>query len=131
MFYGVIDTRARRLTYCNAGHLPPLLLRRGQARELTVGGGIIGMNPNMAWRQDSLVFEPGDVLVAYTDGLSDAMNFTDETFGRKRVEAAARAAVEAGQGAEGVAKHVLWEMRRFAGLQTRADDVTIVVVKAT
>jgi len=130
MFYAVLDQSSRRLTYANAGHMPPLLLRGGKVCHLGTGGGVLGIDPEMHFGHDAFVLQGGDVVFAYTDGLSEAMNFEDVAFGRERVEKAALAAIEMGRNAEGIAKHVLWEMRRFAGLQTRLDDLTIVVLKA-
>ena len=129
LFYGVIDARRRRFTYANAGHSPPLLVRGGQICHLTTGGGVLGIDTHMTWRHEHMTFEPGDVLLIHTDGLTDAMNFRDETFGPRRVEAAALRAVALGVGAEGICRHVLWEMRCFAGLQRRADDLTLVAIR--
>lgn len=129
LFYGVIDARRRRFTYANAGHSPPLLVRRGQICRLTTGGGVMGMDPAFTWRHETLTFEPGDVLLVFTDGLVDAMNFQDESFGQGRVERAALAAAGQQLSADGIAAYLLWEMRRFTGLQTRLDDLTLVAVQ--
>ena len=129
MFYGVINLHDRRFTYANAGHPQPLLVRQGEARSLETGGGVLGVDESFRWRYESFFLRPGDVIFAFTDGLHEAMNFADESFGRQRVKDAALAAVRQGANADGIAKHVLWEMRRFAGLQTRFDDLTLVVIK--
>ena len=129
LFYGVIDARRKRFTYANAGHPPALLLRGGQCCHLATGGGVLGIDPDASWRHDSMVFAPGDALLVFTDGLTDALNFQDEAFGMARVEAAALAAVARGDGAEAIARSILWEMRRFAGLQTRLDDLTLIAVR--
>jgi len=130
LFYGVLDARSRRFTYANAGHTPPLLFRDGQTCHLATGGGVIGIDPQGHWGHDSMICHGGDVIVAYTDGLSEAMNFDDEPFGRQRIEKAAQAAIVDGKNANGIVQHLLWEMRRFAGLQTRFDDLTIIAIKA-
>jgi phosphoserine phosphatase RsbU/P len=130
LFYSVLDLRSRRLTYANAGHTPPLLFRDGQVCHLTTGGGVVGVSEFSEWKQESMVFHSGDVLLAYTDGLSEAMDFEDEAFGRERVEKAALEAISQGYSAEAIIRHVLWQMRRFAGLQTRLDDLTLVAIKA-
>jgi len=129
LFYGVIDLSRRRFTYSNAGHTQPLLAREGQVRYLATGGAVLGVDEGLRWAQDTLELQPGDVILAHTDGLHEAVNFQDEPFGRQRVEAAVLAAIAQGAAAEGIARHVLWEMRRFAGLQTRPDDLTLVVIK--
>jgi sigma-B regulation protein RsbU (phosphoserine phosphatase) len=130
LFYAVLDHGTRRLTYSNAGHFPPILFRDGQVCYLDEGGALLGIDPQAAYGSESFILRPGDLVLAYTDGLVDATNFSDEPFGRDRVEKSAKAALAQGGGAEMIARAVLWDMRRFAGLQTRMDDLTIIAVKA-
>jgi sigma-B regulation protein RsbU (phosphoserine phosphatase) len=128
LFYGVLDTRNRRFTYCNAGHPPALLLRDGKITELTTDNMVLGIDPNEEFRQSFIDLRPNDLLLLYTDGLPDAMNFNDETFGRQRiVEAFARG----GATADTVAQSILWDMRRFVGMTRRTDDVTMIVARIT
>ena len=128
LFYGVIDAGNRRLTYCNAGHPPPLLLRDGQVSELETDNMVLGINADEQYQQSILDLRVGDVLLLYTDGLCDAMNFGGETFGKERI----RQALQASTGsADVIAQNVLWHMRRFAGLTKRTDDVTMVVARVT
>ncbi len=129
MFYAVLDFRTRRLTYANAGHPPPILVRRGELCHLHTGGGVLGVDTSLSYRQEWFTLESGDVLLAYTDGLTEAMNFDDEIFGRERVDEAVLEAWRQGHSAQGIAKHVLWCMRRFVGLQTRFDDLTMLAIK--
>ena len=131
LFYGVLDDRARRLSYVNAGHPPPSLFRNGETRRLDTGGSVLGVDPAFEWEFDSFMLRPGDVVLAYTDGLVEARDFHDRPFGRDRADAAAREAIGRGWPARLIAQHVLWEMRRFAGLSERPDDVTILVIKVT
>jgi sigma-B regulation protein RsbU (phosphoserine phosphatase) len=129
LFYAVIDTRSKQLTYSNAGHIPPLLLRDGKASSLSAGGGVLGIDTALAWGKKVIQLRSGDFILVHTDGLHEATNFADEPFGLERVEHAAVAAAADGQTAEGLAKAVLWEMRRFTGLQTRSDDLTLICLK--
>jgi len=129
MFYGVIDVPNRRLTYCSAGHEPALLIRDGHPQTLEANGGLVGILPDMSFRHDALDVRAGDVLVICTDGIPEAMNFSEELFGRERVRDAALDAIGRGESAHGIANHVLWELRRFAGLQTRSDDLTLLVIR--
>jgi sigma-B regulation protein RsbU (phosphoserine phosphatase) len=129
LFYGVLDTQSGVFTYVNAGHMPALLVRDGECVELDTSGGIIGLDEDSQWRHRSVRLERGQTLMFYSDGLSDAMNFQDESFGRKRIVSGLLNAVNEHEDAETITAHVLWEMRRFAGLQKRFDDLTIVTVK--
>ena len=129
LFYGVIEVNTLRFTYANAGHMPPMLFRGGKVCHLRTGGGVLGIDPEKHWRHEVMTFNKGDVLLAFTDGLVEAMNFQDEQFGLRRIEAAALTAIGQDCSADAIAKHVLWEMRRFAGLQKRMDDITIVAIK--
>lgn len=127
LFYGVITPDGRRLTYCNAGHDPPMLLRDGRIIELGVGGLVVGVDPGAVFERGILDLQPGDVLLLYTDGVVEALNFADERFGRERlVQSLVR---HADQTAPMIAQNILWDLRRFRGLADRTDDVTMVVVK--
>jgi serine phosphatase RsbU (regulator of sigma subunit) len=128
LFYGVLDGRNRRFTYCNAGHPPGLILREGQIIELNSDNMVLGVNPDEQYQQSLVDLRVGDTLLLYTDGLTDAMNFEQKTFGRPRLMSAFAAG---GATAEAVAQNILWEMRRFAGLTKRTDDVTMIVAKVT
>ncbi len=129
LFYGVIDPEMARLTYANAGHEPPLLVRGGRCRRLEVTGTVLGIERDYRYGQEVLALERQDVLVLVTDGFIETRNFQDEQFGRERLERAILTAQQRGDDARGIAQHVLWELRRFAGLQVRSDDLTLVVVR--
>lgn len=127
LFYGVLDAKSRRLTYCNAGHPPALLLREQQVTELSAGHNMVmGISASEDYQQSFVDLRPGDFLLLYTDGVTDAVSFNGERFGRERlVEAFARG----GPTAEETAQHVLWELRKFVGLARRPDDITMMVVR--
>ena len=129
LFYGVLNYKTRCLTYSNAGHPPPLLLRKGKIVPMGTGGGLIGIEESMTWPQERVTLQKGDVVLAYTDGLSEAMNFEDDAFGHERVERALLAGAGSYDNAQGILKHILWEMHRFTGLQTPGDDLTMVAIK--
>jgi sigma-B regulation protein RsbU (phosphoserine phosphatase) len=129
LFYGVLDTQARKLTYSNAGHTPPILVRDGHTLRLTTGGTVLGIESGIRYSTEAFDLKSGDVILAYTDGLPEAMNFHDECFGNDRVADALKEAVSLGLSAEGIVRHVLWIMRKFAGLQRRFDDLTLVAVR--
>lgn len=126
LFYGVIDTSNMRLTYCNAGHPPPLLLRDGKVTELSSNNMVLGIDPEERYEQTLHDLQSGDFLLLYTDGLTDAMNFQRQTFGKQRlIESFAKG----GATAEALAQNILWDMRRYVGLTERCDDVTMIVTR--
>ena len=86
LWYGTLNPRTRRLTYCNAGHEPPLLIRHGNCIPLDIGGMIVGIDPAQQYDKGVIDLIPGDLLLLYTDGLPDAMSPDDERFGRTRTE---------------------------------------------
>ena len=126
LFYGVLDGRNRRFTYCNAGHPPGLILREGKIIELSSDNMVLGVNPEEKYTQSLVDLRVGDTLMLYTDGLPDAMNFQRQTFGRQRVM---EAFLQGGATADAVAQNIVWSMRRFSGLTPRSDDVTMIVAK--
>ncbi|QNN24780.1 SpoIIE family protein phosphatase [Planctomycetales bacterium ZRK34] len=127
VFYGTLDAETRRLTYCSAGHDPALLWRDGEVQELTTGGMVLGILKNETYEKGLVNLQKGDVLLVYSDGVVDASNFHGEKFGRDRVRDAV--ADMADRPARDIVNHVLWQVRRFAGLNHRPDDMTIVAVK--
>lgn len=129
LFYGVLNPTNRRLTYCNAGHEPALLFRRGEFQKLDTGGMIVGVDESAEYLKAIVHLEPGDLIVAYTDGLTDAMNFNGQSFGRERIMSAVAEAAAAGKSAHDTVNHLLWHMRKHTGLNRSFDDTTLVVVR--
>jgi sigma-B regulation protein RsbU (phosphoserine phosphatase) len=128
-FYGLLDATNRTLVYANAGHNPPLLIdASGAVRFIEQGGLPLGMFRDTRYYEYYLTFEPGQTLVLYTDGATEAFNRDEEEFGRDRLVASVRAAsqLSARQLIEVVHRDVLhWTDGRGAH-----DDVTFFVVKA-
>jgi serine phosphatase RsbU (regulator of sigma subunit) len=128
LFYGVLDGRNRRFTYCNAGHPPALILRGGKIIELGSDGMVLGVDPEEKYVQSLVDLQVGDTLLLYTDGLMDAMNFNMERFGKQRI---IEAFMQGGPTAEVITQNILWSLRRFTGLAKPTDDVTMIVAKMT
>jgi serine phosphatase RsbU (regulator of sigma subunit) len=85
-FYGVLDSAANRLTYCNAGHNPPLLVRAdGVSSELGAEGAVLGQFPEWQYHQVELPIEYGDRLLLFTDGLVEASDTEQEAFGEQSI----------------------------------------------
>src|SRR4030095_16424191 len=86
IFFGII-TPDGRLTYCNAGHNPPLLLSGGIVRRLETGGMIVGLFPHAVYDQETVQLAKGDLLTVFSDGVSEALSASGEEFGEARIQA--------------------------------------------
>lgn len=130
-FYVELAADGRLLKYCNAGHEPMLLLRRGRIRELDAGGLALGIDPNETYATAEEALEPGDLMLMFTDGLLEARNFDGEAYGRARIHESFLRQASAGDAppVDVIAKQIFWDMRRFVGFAPVEDDVTLVVVR--
>lgn len=127
-FFGRLELVSGELTYANAGHPPPLLLRQGDALEpLSPTGPLLGSFPDAVFDQHRTRLAPGDLLLLYTDGVVEALGRDDEQFGSARLAEALRAA--SGAGAAELVERILAATRAFAGRADLADDVTLVAVR--
>ena len=139
LWYGVLDPAKLRLTYCSAGHEPPLIVRVPPHRaptsadidELSIGGMVVGVDPSQRYQRAVFDLKPNDVLIAYTDGITDATNFGSEKFGKKRLRQALLKSLteKPNASASELVERILWEVRQFCGLAPRVDDKTLVIVR--
>lgn len=128
-FYGALDPTTGRLVYTNAGHNRPLVLRAGTdtIEELRARGIILGVFPNIPLEERETVIAPGDVVLFYTDGLTEAMNAQGEEFGEARLRQviADNRDLSAGE----IANALLEAVEAFTGYAPQSDDRTLVVFK--
>ena len=127
VFYGVLDSAAHRLTYCTAGHEPPVLVRGDQVTRLTVGGPLLGVSPKAAYPFEAIELQGGDLLFVFSDGAFDATNSRGERFGRARLLESIRRS--AALGARQAVEAIQHDLQAFAGPAPGADDVTLLAVK--
>lgn len=128
-FYAVYDSRMRRLTYTNAGHLPPVVFRRDAIERLEAGGTVLGLFPGASYEQAEVVLQPGDVIVAFTDGLTEPENTFGEEFGEGRLVGVARRAMALPP--DLLAEEIYRRVGDWTGSPELQDDMTLVVAKAT
>jgi serine phosphatase RsbU (regulator of sigma subunit) len=102
------------------------LLREGKVIELQSENMVLGIDPDEPYNQSVVELKSGDHLLLYSDGVLDAMNFKQETFGRQRLTEVFK---RGGETAEQIVQNILWELRKFAGISKRTDDITMIVVK--
>jgi len=129
-FYAQIEDRGRRLRYVNAGHNPPCLVRcAGQGVEiieLSTGGTVLGLFPELAYTDAEIGLRSGDLLVAFTDGVTEALNAAGDEFGEDRLKNLLRSA--AGTSADAVSARLSAQMREWIGEAEQYDDLTFVVL---
>lgn len=130
-FYGVLDTATGRFTYANAGHNPPLLYRAASREweELYTPGIALGVLPQAEMVEAETVILPGDLLLIYTDGVTEAMNAEMVEFGVERMKAAV--GDPTGVSASVVRDRVVAAVSNYMGEQAQWDDFTLLVVKRT
>ena len=113
----------------NAGHNPPILLKsNGKIELLTEGGLILGSIPGMPYEQGTVVLEHGDLLLLYTDGVSEAMNTTEEEFGEERITEFMR--TNRNLNPQEILEKLEAEVVRYRGSAYFEDDFTLVLAKA-
>ena len=126
-FFGVYDDHSRVLTYTNAGHLQPLLLRDGTSQLLEVTGTVVGAFPMIRYEEQSITLQAGDLLVAYTDGITEPENAYGEEFGAERLaETALR--FQNSEPKEIVAK-IMEAVTHWSTAPEFPDDMTVVIAK--
>jgi sigma-B regulation protein RsbU (phosphoserine phosphatase) len=130
-FYAQYDPSAQRLSYVNAGHNPPMLFRKRESgrrtERLQAGGTVIGLLPQFPYRQAAVALESEDLLVIYTDGVSEAMNRDDEEWGEQRMMEAVQRCY--GLCAEETIEQVMRAADEFASGTKQHDDMTLVILR--
>ena len=128
VFYGVWDPATERFTYANAGHNPPLLLQpNGTFQPLPGHGVALGVLPETHMKSQSMALRPGETIILYTDGISEALNEDFDEFGLERLQVAARAAAR--RPAAEIVRHITDSIRDHTGQTPQFDDMTLIVLK--
>jgi serine phosphatase RsbU (regulator of sigma subunit) len=125
-FYGILEPEAGRLIYCNAGHHPPYLLHADGLEALGRGALPLGILEDTSWEQDTALLAPGDTLVLYTDGVTDARAPDGTLFGHERLLEMIRAC--RGCEAHDMQEAILDTIHRFVDTAPRFDDLTLLIV---
>jgi serine phosphatase RsbU (regulator of sigma subunit) len=130
VFYAVLDVTTGALTYCNAGHNPPYFVSPQNDREtlkLTRTGMALGVVEDATWEQKTIHLAAGDLLVLYTDGVTDADNGQDGFFGEERLLEAMLAHCD--DSAQEIQAALVAEVHKFVGAAPQFDDITLMVIK--
>lgn len=126
-FFAAYDPSTRKLDCVNAGHNPPLLLRGSETIRLHADGPVVGLLPHAPYTEQSLTLQPGDLLVLYTDGISEAMTHKDEEWGDERMIVAAQKIQN--KNATEVLVELFAASDAFTAGAPQHDDMTLLVLK--
>jgi phosphoserine phosphatase RsbU/P len=126
-FYAVFDVNSRMLTYTNAGHLSPFFVCRDEVQELSEGGTVIGMFEDIPYTQGSIKVEPGSLLVAFSDGLTEPENVYGEEFGMHRLKE--EILRQRSMPPQRIAENLIAAAEQWAGTPEQADDITVVIAR--
>ena len=131
LFYCVLDLQNKTVTYCNAGHNPPILLRNAEAEceFLEVGGIPLGMFSSQEYTEGTIQLEEDDVVVLYTDGVTEAMNSNEEFFGDEKLQSIIKK--HSSHSAAELLDEIRSQVDSFTGDASLFDDVTLVIIKAS
>jgi len=128
LFYGTINPETGELKYSNGGHNPPILVRAaGDVLRLDKGGLPVGMMKGMVYQEDSVGFNLGDVLVIYSDGITESVNEQDEEFEEERLIEVVRHNLN--RSASGIRDRIDEALSRFVGTMAPVDDMTLMIIK--
>jgi sigma-B regulation protein RsbU (phosphoserine phosphatase) len=125
-FYGMIGPDGA-FTYCNAGHNAPLLVSGSEIRRLETGGVVLGLFEHASFEEESLTLKPGDLIIAFSDGVTEALDPSGEEFTDDRLLDCARAHL--GEHPQQVLDALLGDVRTFCADATQSDDITVVMVR--
>jgi sigma-B regulation protein RsbU (phosphoserine phosphatase) len=131
-FFAAYDPKARRLDCVNAGHNPPVVLRcgadgRAEILRLEADGPVVGLLPLAPYTEQSVALLPGDLLLMFTDGISEAMTHDDEEWGEERMIASAEKCRE--KTAEAALKDLFRDVDAFTAGAPQHDDMTVLILK--
>jgi phosphoserine phosphatase RsbU/P len=130
LFFGIVEPESGALRYVSAGHNPALLVSAsGTLERLDSTGVPVGMLPHASWREETRTMQPGDLLAVYTDGLTEAVDGSDEEFGLERLERA----ISEGRAlpAKRLCDEVLLKVADFARGMPQYDDQTLLLLRRT
>lgn len=127
LFLGFYDDEKHRLTYANAGHLPPIVLGAdGNVRRLETGGTVVGLFPDCDYAEETVELYPGDIFIAFSDGITEPENEFGE-FGEDRLIETVGAHRQ--QPLERITEHVISAVQDWIGSTEQPDDITVVLAR--
>lgn len=127
LFFGILDTENNTLTYCNAGHNNPLFITNGKISKLDKGGLLLSSFENSEYDEEEIILEKGSTLVIFSDGVTEAMNETEEEYTDERLEKLLLDKND--KSSQEMIKKVIDDVRFHVGNNPQSDDITLMIIK--
>ncbi|MHB8906102.1 MAG: SpoIIE family protein phosphatase [Melioribacteraceae bacterium] len=128
LFTGIIDLSSNMLKFCNAGHNYPILIsNNGEVNRLKEGGIILGCLPNFPYSEGEIEFKNGDLLFAFTDGITEAMNSKNEEYGEERL--IEELLIVKDNSCNEIAQKILMSVKAHIKDEPQYDDITLLIIK--
>ncbi len=128
LFFGILNSETNQIIYCNAGHNNPYLIAAdGKMTKLSVGGIIVGIMPEAQYDESTIDINPGEFLILFSDGITEAMDSAEEEFGDKRLTDIVLNNRK--ESVENIIDIIFGEVKLFAGSSPQMDDMTVVIIK--
>jgi sigma-B regulation protein RsbU (phosphoserine phosphatase) len=125
LMFGII--KDGKLTYCNAGHTPPFVLGKSGVRRLEDGGPVVGLLEFAPFSQETVPLDPGDVIIVFSDGVSEALNAAGEEFGDARLEEVASAMKDSPSA--DIVERIVAAVKLFTKGAPQSDDITAMAIR--
>ncbi|MCH8033428.1 MAG: SpoIIE family protein phosphatase [Bacteroidetes bacterium] len=128
LFYGILNPESNEIVFCNAGHNNPFLFSAdGNVKELKTGGLILGCLPGSEYEEENVSINRNDIIVIFSDGISEAMNENEEEYGEERLKEFISNHLD--ESPEKIIENILSDVRMFVGKAPQWDDMTLLIIK--
>ncbi|MCZ6703281.1 MAG: PP2C family protein-serine/threonine phosphatase, partial [Ignavibacteria bacterium] len=128
LFYGILNPESNEIVFCNAGHNNPFLfLVDGNVKELKTGGLILGCLPDSVYEEEKVSINKNDIIVIFSDGISEAMNENEEEYGEERLKEFISNHLD--KSPDKIIENILSDVKMFVGKAPQWDDMTLLIIK--
>ncbi len=128
LFYGILNPQSNEIAFCNAGHNNPFLFSvDGNVRELKTGGLLLGCLPDSEYEEEKISTKGNDLIVIFSDGISEAMNEDEEEYGEERLQEFISKHTDASP--DKIIENILSDVNMFVGAAPQYDDMTLLIIK--
>jgi len=128
LFFGIINIASKEITYCNAGHNNPYHYKKDLSySELSAGGIILGCLPGSVYEEDSIILSTDEMILIYSDGITEAMNKDNEEYGEDRLQKLMRTNFNLSP--DDIISSIISDVKEFAADTPQSDDMTLMIIK--